>query len=132
MHSQEPIVSPSKTLFFSSGIAVVTPAYEHCDTPPHDVEARPLLLDEPGTLAGKRTPSLGGILDEWGTGGPASGGSFFLGELPFLIEVESGCGGYRRSHGDEMKRILLWWKERRGRGKRRNFGLWAVGSELIY
>ncbi|QCE01238.1 hypothetical protein DEO72_LG7g2533 [Vigna unguiculata] len=102
MPSQQPIVSPSQTLLFlSSGIAVVTPAYEHCDAAPHDVEARPLLLDEPGTLARKRAPSLrGGILDErGGGGGPASGGSFFLGQLPLVVEVESGCGGYRRSHG---------------------------------
>lgn len=120
MQSQEPMVSPSETLFFSSGIAVVTPAYEHCDTPPHDVEARPLLLDEPGTLAGKRTPSLGGIiLDEWGSGGAASGGSFFLGELPLLIEVESGCGGYRRSHGSRG--------EGEGKGESLACGLWAVG-----
>ncbi|KAK7371979.1 hypothetical protein VNO80_05346 [Phaseolus coccineus] len=63
-----------------------------------------------------------------GARGPASGGSFFLRQLPLLIEVQSWSGGYRRSHGDQMKGILLWWKERRGRRKRKrgNFGLWEV------
>jgi len=58
MPSQQPIGSPSQPLFFSSRIAVVTPAYEHCHAPPHDVETRPLLLHKPGTLAGESTPSL--------------------------------------------------------------------------
>ena len=99
-------------------ITVVTPAYEHCNTPPHDVETSPLLLHKPSTLASKCTPPMcwWGALDERSAWKPAPcwwwwWWTFLLWQLPFLIKVKGWCWctlhpaatiwGHSRSHGEE-------------------------------
>ena len=99
-----------------SWITVLTPAYEHYNTSPHDVKACPLLLHQPSTLASKSTLSTTmsgtGILHERGTWAapPWWWWPFFLWQLPLLIEVERwgttlmsatttcGCRSSRISH----------------------------------
>lgn len=56
----------------------IAPADEHNNATPDDVEASPLLLDEPGALSGEGASPVAGILHERasgrGRGRAASGG----------------------------------------------------------
>jgi hypothetical protein len=64
--------------FHLSRIAIVSPADEHGDAAPHDVEPCPLLLHKPSALSCERTPSVWGTLHERSGRGAASGWPFFL------------------------------------------------------
>lgn len=80
------------SMWVASRIGVIVPADEHGDASSHDVESSPLLFDQSSALSCKRAPSVRGGFDERERGGAGSGQPFFLGRLPFVIEVERGIG----------------------------------------